>query len=357
VATDVARSLGEVGRDVHCDSCNIRYDIDFGANVEAVFRSNAAVRQVHTSVYCAASPSFRPHVLAQLQVEAGTAREETIDLSDGHLYVRTLGRHQGGTLASDVVPAQLHVTVRADRVEVRAEGEATDGPTRLHLQSDDEPVYLSIERAGWSADAVSGSVVASMPDFVDLFATEAPAAGLELSIGKLTLLFSDLTGSTALYERIGDAKAFAVVQEHFRIMQAAIEAHDGALVKTMGDAVMATFAALPAAVAAAREMVARTEAVHGELGIGVKLGIHDGACLAVRANDRLDFFGTTVNVAARLQGQAGEGRLVMVETNADAPAVAELLHGRPRRTFSANLKGLEDARALVEIDLRDPETP
>jgi class 3 adenylate cyclase len=354
VSAGVVRSLADVETSVHCDACNVRYDVDFGANVEAVFRCNAAVRVVETSLYCAASPTFRPHVLAQLRLVAGETRVEPMDLADGHLYVRTLGKHVGATLEQDVVPARIEIVVGPQRVEATAHGEAGQGPTQLHLRTDEDEAVVSIERAGWSADAVLGSVVASLPDFVDLFATEAPAAGLELSIGQLTLLFSDLTGSTALYERVGDARAFAIVQEHFRVMEAAIERHEGALVKTMGDAVMATFSSLGIAVDAALEMAAETQRVHGELGIGVKLGVHEGACLAVRANDRLDFFGTAVNTAARLQGQAGEGKLVMLGSAASEPSIAARLRDRPQRSFAANLKGLEHERQLVEIDLRDP---
>ncbi|MCH9679864.1 MAG: adenylate/guanylate cyclase domain-containing protein, partial [Deltaproteobacteria bacterium] len=204
------------------------------------------------------------------------------------------------------------------------------------------------------------SIIASQPDFMDLFATEAPAAGLELTIGSLTLLFSDLTGSTALYETVGDARAFAIVQEHFGLMEQAIAAHEGAVVKTMGDAVMASFGAPQHAVAAALQAVRETEAKHGTLDIGVKVGIHDGPCLAVRANDRLDFFGTTVNLAARLQGQAGAGELVMMEHLVDHPAVAPLLPAGPRRAVTAHLKGISDAQRLVAIDLRPqtaPESP
>ena len=240
-----------------------------------------------------------------------------------------------------------------EAVVARAEGRADGRPTVVSLRSSlDEPAYLLIERGAWSSDAVLGSVVASLPDFVELFATEAPAAGLELSIGRMTLLFSDLTGSTALYERVGDARAYAVVQEHFRVMEQAIADHEGAVIKTMGDAVMASFSSLSRAVAAAIQAVRETEARHGELGIGVKLGVHEGPCLAVRANDRLDFFGTTVNLTARLQGQAKAGELVMMKEMAEIPGVAELLEGAPRRVVMAKLKGIAEERELVGVDLR-----
>lgn len=353
VSAQVVSSLAEVGRELHCDACNIRYDVDFGANVEAVFRCNKAIRPVQPAVFCAASPSFRPHVLAQLRVEPGATRTLSLPLADGRLHLRTLGSQRAFDLTEPDPPAHVEVDVGPDAVVARAQGRAEGRPTEVVLRSRvDEPVYVVVERGAWSSDAVLGSIVASLPDFVDLFATEAPAAGLELSIGRITLLFSDLTGSTALYERVGDARAYAVVQEHFRVMEQAIADHEGAVVKTMGDAVMASFSTPHQAVAAARRAVHETEARHGELGIGVKLGVHEGPCLAVRANDRLDFFGTTVNLAARLQGQASAGELVVMEELASIPAVAEQLAGAPRRGLVARLKGIAEERALVAVDLR-----
>jgi class 3 adenylate cyclase len=211
----------------------------------------------------------------------------------------------------------------------------------------DQPVVVLVERAGAATDAVFGATLATYPEFLDLFATEAPASGVELTIAHMALLFSDLTGSTALYSRVGDAKAFGVVQEHFRSMGASVSQHGGAIVKTMGDAVMATFASELDAVDAAVDMLKRCHQEHASLGLSAKLGVHAGPCLAVRANERLDFFGTTVNVAARLQAQAHGGELVLDQELAARPEVAARLEALPQRRFSAALRGLEGDRRLV----------
>lgn len=352
VAAGVVRTLAEVERQVHCEACNIGYDNDFAANVEAVFRCNKALRPVEPAVYCAASPSFRPHVVAQLRVAARGRRALLLPLSDARLHVRTLGPQAAMDHAHGDPPARMVVRVLPDRVDVHTEGRATTGVTKLELVSEiDDDTYVLLERGAWSADAVLGSIVASMPEFIDLFATEAPAAGLDLSVGTLTFLFSDLTGSTALYERIGDARAYAVVQQHFRHMEAAVARNGGAIVKTMGDAVMATFASPVHAVKAALEAVEVGEREHGDLGIGIKLGVHEGACLAVRANDRLDYFGTTVNIAARLQAKAGSGQLVMSAELAGQPAIRELLANVSAAPFEASLKGIVGRRSLVAFEL------
>ncbi len=355
VGAQTARSLDEVERRAHCDACNIGYDLDFGEHVEAIFRISPSIRQVETAVYCASSPWFRPHVYGQITAPAGATIERTCALPPGSILIRTLRHGRRATVEIGAhAPQKLLVRLDDDRLTVEASGEVPLGKdTELRIESTaTRAETLLVERTGWSADIVLGSVITTFPDFLDLFATEAPAAGVELSVSSLTLLFSDLTGSTALYERVGDARAFAIVEQHFRDMERAITENQGAIVKTMGDAVMATFASPADALRAGVQMVAECERAHGELGLSVKVGLHEGACLAVRANDKLDFFGTTVNVAARLQAQARGSEVVIAESLIEHRGVAELVkeQGLPARRFEASLKGIREVQRLIGLD-------
>lgn len=353
VAAGVVGALDEVRPDVHCEACNIDYGVDFGTQVEAVFQCNAAVRHVEPKVYCASSPAFLPHVYAQLSLDGRSTREESADLPRGEVRVRTSDGDRAVNLEVPEPGSILEVVVHVDQLEASVKPSTGSAGLVRVVNRTGRPVTLLVERSGWAADAVLGSVIASFPDFLGLFATEAPASGVDLSIGHLALLFSDLTGSTALYERIGDARAFAVVEEHFRLMDEVVRRHGGAIVKTMGDAVMASFSSPERAVEAALQMVVASDDAHAGLGLGVKLGVHAGACLAVRANDRLDFFGTTVNVAARLQAQAEGGHIVLTEELSRSPGVAAVIAGHPQRSFHAALKGIRDEQLLVSIDARE----
>jgi class 3 adenylate cyclase len=350
VGASVVNELSAVEETSHCAACQIHYDTDFAKHVEAVFPCNEAVRAVTPALYCASSPAFLPHVLAQLGVDGGATREERVDLPEGSLHVRVLGRSGGADV--DVPPGVHRLEVRVDEAGLTLALAPHDGPSSVvELTSSlGERAMVLLERAGWSADAVLGSVVSSFPEFVDLFATEAPARGVDLRVGHLALLFTDLVGSTALYQRVGDARAFAIVEEHFRVSGEVIGRSGGAIVKTMGDAIMASFPSLPEAVAAARAMVEGHEAVGREHGLGVKIGVHAGPCLAVRANDRLDFFGTTVNLAARLQAQAHASEVVLTRESYDDPRVRALLEGMPARRFTAALKGIQAVQDLVGVD-------
>jgi hypothetical protein len=144
--------------------------------------------------------------------------------------------------------------------------------------------------------------ILSNQTFRDLFRTEALEIDQRLKILSLTFLFTDLRGSTALYERVGDLAAYDLVRSHFHILHDIVGHESGAVVKTIGDAVMATFTTPDHAVAAALKMRDGMRRLNGESGqedLLLKIGIHEGPCLAVNLNDRQDYFGQTVNIASR----------------------------------------------------------
>ncbi len=160
--------------------------------------------------------------------------------------------------------------------------------------------------------------------FRDQYRTDTLAIGQRLKILSLTFLFSDLKDSTELYEHVGDLDAFDLVNEHFRLLQEIIASERGAVVKTIGDAVMATFETPDRAIAAAirmREAMSDLGAERQHQSLLLKMGIHEGSCLAVTLNGQQDYFGQTVNIASRVQGLAGSRTIVVTEQvveNADS---------------------------------------
>ena len=160
---------------------------------------------------------------------------------------------------------------------------------------------------------------------------------------RLALLFTDLQGSTALYDRIGDMKAFDLVRLHFGYLRECISRISGALVKTIGDAVMASFVDPLDALRAALDMraqIARFNADAGSDLIGLKIGLHAGACLAVTLNDRLDYFGQTVNIAARVQALSGADEIVVTDDVLSLPGAAELVADLEIERSTVQLKGI-----------------
>ncbi len=190
--------------------------------------------------------------------------------------------------------------------------------------------------------------------FRDIFRTDTIEVDQRLKITSLTFLFTDLRGSTELYERVGDLAAFDLVKTHFSILREIVGAQAGAVVKTIGDAVMATFPAPSGALAAAMRMREAMRTLNDERGsedLLLKIGIHEGPCIAVSLNERQDYFGQTVNIASRVQHLATSREIFATRAVLDDPGVVSLLAGRGLNPMSQSvaLKGIADEVRVFAI--------
>lgn len=203
-------------------------------------------------------------------------------------------------------------------------------------------LHVVLEDRSWALDALTGERVIAMPVFRELCPEQVLRLGDEVEIGRVALLFSDLKGSTELYEGLGDSAAYAMVREHFALLSETIREHHGVLVKTMGDAVMAAFYepadAARAALAIAARMTAYN-ATHAAEPISLKLSLHAGRCIAVTTGGALDYFGGAVNLTARLEAQCEGNDIVISSALAAEPGVAAVIEGLPRELGRAILRG------------------
>ena len=340
-------SLKDVNQHSHCEACKIDFAVDFDRYVELTFRPNPAVRRVEVTSYCVGSPQLTPHIVAQQLLPAGEKRTLTLPLEEGRYRLRTMElpgsqdlgvSAQGENSAQVIVSNQgwsttpLHVT---ENFELRIEN-----------QTNAEQL-LMLERMAWTDQATTAAEVTALQMFRDLFSSEALRPGEQISVGTLTVLFTDLRHSTQLYREIGDATAFGRVMSHFDVLRKEITENDGAIVKTIGDAVMAVFRsaadALTAMLAAQRKLAQPAE---GTMPLTLKAGLHTGPCIAVTLNDRLDYFGSTVNMAARLEGLSTGSDVIISGAVHDDPRVRELIEsqGLSSIQFDMALKGFEDER-------------
>jgi class 3 adenylate cyclase len=190
--------------------------------------------------------------------------------------------------------------------------------------------------------------------FRDVYKADNLNIDQRLKITSLTFLFTDLKGSTALYERVGDLAAFDLVRAHFHALLEIISSEKGAVVKTIGDAVMATFIRPEHALAAAlrmRSAMAKLNAQRGTEDLIVKIGIHEGPCLAVMLNERQDYFGQTVNIAARVQSLSTSQEIHITGPVIDSPAVVTILEREAIKPIQkeAALRGIADKIVVYEI--------
>jgi len=345
---------------VHCDTCLIDFDVDFDRSVELVFSPNPDVREVPNTAFCVAGPQITPHILGQQLLHPGETRDVEMRLQPGSYRARTLDAEAASSFRVAEGARAEGLSIRIDSESLGVEGAATVTPdVTLRIANDsEEEKLLVVESTSWAEDALTAAEVTASARFRDLFSSEVLAAGEFVSVGTQTILFTDLEASTSLYREIGDAPAFGRVVGHFEVLSAAIEGEGGTVVKTIGDAVMAVFPrpapAIRSVVEARNRLAASTESTP----LRIKAGLHEGPAIIVTLNERLDYFGTTVNVAARLGGLAtGDDIVVSERVHAD-PEVRgwlETADGVSRATpFDARLRGLDDPVRAVRVRTRHP---
>ncbi len=341
--------LAGVSSEAHCDSCGIDFAVNFDQSVELTFVPNPTIRVVSRLEYCMGGPQTTPHVVAQKRLGPKEALFVAVSYPEGRYRVRTQGIdvqqafrvESGGARAvrMDIGPAPAP----ANEPVV-----APDGVLNI-LNTDSSERLAVIERVAWSDQSVTAAAVTSRQIFRDMFSQELLRPGERISVGVITIVFTDLKNSTQLYREIGDAPAFGRVLSHFETVKAAISDGGGAIVKTMGDAVMATFAHPVAAVKAMRRAQGELAAPEkGRLPFALKCSIHQGPCLAINQNERLDYFGTTVNVAARLCALSTGADIVVSGRVLRDSEVAALLAGHGAslnaRHDAAQLRGYGEAK-------------
>lgn len=162
---------------------------------------------------------------------------------------------------------------------------------------------------------------------------------------EMAILFADVSGSTQLYDTLGDLRARAIVARCVAIMSEITQAQGGSVVKTIGDEVMSTFGSADEAVAAAAAM---QEAITGQLVVdgrqlAIRVGLHFGSALI----EDMDVFGDAVNVASRMANQAKSGQVLT--TGATVERMTGPWRSAMRQIDRAELKGKREQVDVYEL--------
>jgi len=357
-----AGTLSDLPDHVECPSCRLSTGTDLGENVEVLFSPHPSVAPRAEERYCTLYPAAAPEQHAIYTLSPGQVFEDAVNLPAGRWRLGAAGNAADLSLET-ALDGPMAVDWRAT-VGPRFSADAPPlpvaaGPVQLRLRNDTSGrlrVYLT--RMGGEEPVVPAALLTARPAWRRTFAHEVLRSDLRLSVREITVLFTDLGGSTAMYEAVGDARAFAIVRDHFTLLRREIEAGGGVVVKTIGDAVMAVFHEPERAVGAALRTLPAFAAWSRTLGLErpltLKVGLHLGPALGVAGTDgSLDWFGGTVNLAARAQGVADGGQLVLTERVWEVPGVDAVVAAAGARATLAtrSLKG------LGEVPLRVVELP
>jgi class 3 adenylate cyclase len=379
--------LRALGPNPHCRICRVDVSGALDDSVEVVFSAAPGIRDLRfydprrisfnrdgnhlffspslkpTAAFEEMSAHFDKMVRGEFVLEPGGATEITCSLTEPGLFAVMaptvhafchLTTAEGGEsrLVLDCLDGQFipdAAIVNPGKVSIRVQNRsdyplpgcvAYMGPH----DAGDTPAGTPPEPVFEFRPFLTGKRMLTNQTFRDLFRTETIGPG-GLQIKNLAIVFSDLQASTALYERVGDLRALRLVRDHFDLLQEVVGRHRGAIVKTIGDAVMAAFGEPERALAAAAGMsraVGRINA-DGEH-LVLKIGLHAGSCIAIQTNHQIDYFGRAVNVAARVQSVAAGGEIVVTDTIWGMPAIPGLVqdYGLRSRPDTVQLRGIAD---------------
>jgi class 3 adenylate cyclase len=371
----------------HCTLCAAGYEPTLDEMIEVTFTVSARVRHIaaHDPNSLPAIEYYRqvfwssgvdlPDNLEQavenatldiIELAPGEKAFLSVQLPTGVIIVRDPVTHATQRIQVEGEPT----TERQSLTTVIAEGHRQSepvkmrpGPLRLSIENHaDQRVLPSLWIVGSALKSILGrrrpfltaKRLLSNQTFRDIYRADTLDVDQRLKITSLTFVFTDLKGSTQLYERVGDLAAFDLVRAHFRVLQEIVAAEAGAVVKTIGDAVMATFPTPDRAVAAAlrmREAMRGLNAERGREDLLLKIGIHEGPCLAVTLNDRQDYFGQTVNIASRVQHLAVSDAIFATGSVIDDAHANSVLtqKGVARVAQAAALRGIEMEVPVYEL--------
>ena len=341
--------LHDLPRGAHCSSCNISYERDFTRNVELTFHPEPWLRPLPEGELCLLGQGTTPHVKFQGEVAAHSKKRFALALAPGAYRFRTV--EAGAEADGDVAADGLIPEVAACGAEILL---ATPGyKDELVIRNDtDLPRLFAVEERNWARDALTGESVVAMPAFRRLCPEQLLRPGDDVEIGRVAIMFTDLQGSTKLYDQLGDATAYRLVRDHFAYLSERVQRHNGFIVKTVGDAVMAAFhdpADAVRAVLSMQDEVANFNYGRSDNGIILKIGLHQGSCIAVTVGGVLDYFGSTVNTAARLEHQCHGGEVIISAAVLTDPEAREALSGRMVTEDSAALRGLSEPVRFVRV--------
>jgi class 3 adenylate cyclase len=375
--------------DYHCGLCACGYEASVDEQVEVAFTVSPRIRRIAAhdpntlplweyfrQVFWSSGVDFNEEsfaalsndvVLDALELPAGEKAVMSLQLPPQFIIVFEPVTHAAQFIDVQGEPTKerQQLSLIYNKTPTPTGGTITlrPGPLRLALENQaDVRVLPSVFIA---ADALHHLIGKRKPfltakrmltnqTFRDVFKADNLNIDQRLKITSLTFLFTDLKGSTALYERVGDLAAFDLVRAHFHALLEIISSEKGAVVKTIGDAVMATFIRPEHAIVAGLRMRAAMDVLNAERGtrdLVVKIGIHEGPCLAVMLNERQDYFGQTVNIAARVQSLSTSQEMHITGPINDAPAVAAILRREAITPIQkqAALRGIADKIVVYEI--------
>ena len=323
IPSSIAESLKRLADHGHCEACDLDFELDLARSVELVFRVSPEIRAADLGVYCIGGPAHSPHVLAQVRLQPGQRLALSLELPEGSYRIagrglpseHTFRVHPRAVLSAWELPLGLGLPKSVAR-------SLATGQQHITLTNDlDREIVARVESASERSDAFTAADAAASALFRELFPSELLSPAQLIGVSKVALLFAESGDPSARYLE-DDRDSYQGLSDLLLAVREAAELEGGALVKLHGDAVLAVFTGSAASVRAALRVM------RGD----VRASVHTGPAMMTTIQERLDYFGRTVQLGAAMVQQSGPGELLVSEEVQKDEVAAELLRERGRPT-------------------------
>lgn len=312
-------SLSTLNEPNSCEPCGITFNLEAEEAIEVVFHISPKLREIQNIVYCAAEPAKKKHIKLNQEIKAGERKEFRMTLPPGTYNLRT--KKNKTLITIHIEENSTEIDMSWDGLETKKVKVRPSFTLNIWNKSKEDDLF-TFEEAWWFHDRLLVGEALSHPHLREIFSEDHISVGMKLNIGTQVILFTDIVGSTPFYKNLGDALALKAVQGHYKEVATIIEKNGGVVVKYIGDAVMAAFIDIDKAMQAAIGIQQAFNKPRNEAPIKLRVSLHEGKVLAANMNVGIDYFGNTVNQAAKIQKHAGA--LEIAVTEADWKKVSNL---------------------------------
>lgn len=316
--------LHDLPTGVHCSSCNIDFSLNFNENIEMTFQPSQWLRYIENSNFCMLSAQLTPHIILQLRIPPG--QEETLEhnLKPGSYRVRILeDKLNEEFVISESETLFPEIILKEDSLEITS----TDKKNIKLINHTKWHRFFIIEDLSFRKAALTVPKALTFHAFRQLCPEQLIKPGDNIGISNVVIMFTDLKDSTAFYQNVGETKAYHIVREHFSFLSEIIYKNKGAIVKTIGDAVMAVFNEPKNAFLSTLEIEKEIDKFNqqNDCNVVIKVALNQNNCIAVNLNNVMDYFGTAVNIASRILDFSDFKKIVISDTLRKDPNISKLI--------------------------------
>lgn len=326
-----------------CDKCSIDFSALGFDHLEIIFYPSKQISEPEERLFCSAEPGKKLETVVQCLVRKGENIDVRLPFQKGSFRLVRMDKLGYSSL---VIDPDSHT----DKLVWIAGNKETNYSVKpdalITIFNDcDDDLYFSIIRSDYDETAMKPGEIFGYQKFRDLFPDERLADGISIDIGLQTIVFTDIVGSSGLFVRVGATEAFARLRRFYTLTHDAVAKYNGTIVKTMGDAVLSAYASPVNALKGTVALHRSISKMNADNLLRVRSAIDSGYCLAVNLNTSIDYFGTAVNTAAKLQSFVQPDEIALSLNTIELGEMSDYLKSKKMNIshkYSCHINGIGD---------------